>query len=215
MKTEELIAVLSRATQPDAPKSPLRRFGLVSLIGLLIGLIVLKLSYGFRPDIGIAAPIVALKAGMSALIATCALGVAQKLAGPSLSGDGQLRRALAPLAVLIGELLVLGLVTLANTQSGQRFEAFMGGGFPWCILTIPALGLPCAIGLLWVVRDCAPTRLALAGASIGAVSGGLGAMVYAMFCPVDSVAFVTIWYVAGIGVSAAIGALLGQRLLRW
>jgi hypothetical protein len=40
-------------------------------------------------------------------------------------------------------------------------------------------------------------------------------MVYAMFCSVDSVAFVTIWYVVGIGLAAAIGAMVGARLLRW
>eukprot|EP01035_Chromulina_nebulosa_P066711 gene66711-biopygen48978 len=64
------------------------------------------------------------------------------------------------------------------------------------------------------MREAAPTRLALAGAAIGALSGGVGAMVYAMFCSVDSVAFVTIWYVVGIGLAAAIGAMVGARLLR-
>jgi hypothetical protein len=36
-----------------------------------------------------------------------------------------------------------------------------------------------------------------------------------MFCSVDSVSFVTIWYVVGIGLASALGALVGVRLLRW
>ncbi|MBL8531151.1 MAG: DUF1109 family protein, partial [Hyphomonadaceae bacterium] len=61
----------------------------------------------------------------------------------------------------------------------------------------------------------APTRLALAGAAIGAISGGVGAMAYAMYCPTDSVAFVTTWYSLAIALCAAIGAGVGSRLLRW
>ena len=40
-------------------------------------------------------------------------------------------------------------------------------------------------------------------------------MAYAMYCPTDSVAFVTTWYALAIAVCAALGALLGSRLLRW
>jgi hypothetical protein len=40
-------------------------------------------------------------------------------------------------------------------------------------------------------------------------------MAYAMYCPVDSVAFVTTWYVVAIALCAALGAVVGARLLRW
>jgi hypothetical protein len=55
----------------------------------------------------------------------------------------------------------------------------------------------------------------LAGASVGALSGGIGAIIYAMICSLDSIAFVTIWYVAGIGISSALGAWLGAKVLHW
>jgi hypothetical protein len=125
------------------------------------------------------------------------------------------KRAVAPLVTLVFACLTVGAITLFTTAPGQRFEAFTGGGFPWCIVLIPFFGLPTAALLMWVLKDAAPTRLALAGASVGALSGGIGAMVYAMFCPIDSLAFVTIWYVAGIGVASAIGAFVGVKLLRW
>jgi hypothetical protein len=77
------------------------------------------------------------------------------------------------------------------------------------------MGLPTAVLLLWVLKDAAPTRLMLAGASVGALSGGIGAIIYAMICSLDSIAFVTIWYVAGIGISSALGAWLGAKVLHW
>jgi hypothetical protein len=69
--------------------------------------------------------------------------------------------------------------------------------------------------MVWLARSLAPTRLTLSGAALGALSGGLGAMAYAMYCPVDSVAFVTTWYVVAIAICAALGAVIGSRLLRW
>ena len=91
----------------------------------------------------------------------------------------------------------------------------MGGAFPWCIVTIPLLAAPTAALLGWFVRDLAPTRLAMTGAALGAVSGGIGAMAYAMYCPVDSMPFVVTWYAVAIAFCAVIGAVLGARLLRW
>ena len=40
-------------------------------------------------------------------------------------------------------------------------------------------------------------------------------MAYAMYCPTDSVAFVTTWYTLAIAVCAALGAFVGSKFLRW
>jgi hypothetical protein len=215
MTTDELIAALARSPEPAHPRRFNARIALALVAGLALGLLLLKLTLGFRPDIGIAAPVVALKAGLSAMIATFAGGLAVKLAKPQLAGNGQAKSAASPLIALIIGSVVAGIITLLATSPGQRFAAFMGGGFPWCIVLIPLLGLPTAVLLMWVLKDAAPTRLMLAGASVGALSGGIGAVVYAMFCPIDSIAFVTIWYVAGIGLASAMGAWVGATVLRW
>lgn len=215
MTTDDLINALSRAPEPVKTHALTTRFGVAIMVGIVLGLIGIKLTLGFRPDIGVAAPIVAMKAGLSALIATFAGGLAMKMARPVAAGSRQIGRASAPIVILACALLAIGAVTLFSTHSGQRFEAFTGGGFPWCIVIIPLAGLPTAGMLMWAMKDAAPTRLALAGAGVGAVSGGIGAMVYAMFCPIDSVAFVTIWYVVGIAVASVMGALVGTKLLRW
>ena len=97
----------------------------------------------------------------------------------------------------------------------ERWEALMGASFPWCIVLIPVLAAPTAAGLVWVLRGFAPTRLGLAGAAIGALSGGVGAVAYSMYCPTDSVAFVTTWYAVAIGLCAALGSVIAARFLRW
>ncbi len=215
MTTDELIASLSRSPEPVKTNGIKHRILLAIICGLVIGLILLKFSLGFRPDIGVAAPIVALKAGLSALIATCAGGVAITLARPIEVGSGSVKRASGPLITVVCGALIIGAITLFSTTPSHRFEAFTGGGFPWCVVLIPLLGLPTAGLVMWVLKDAAPTKLALAGAGVGALSGGVGAIVYSMFCPVDSIPFVTIWYVVGIAIASVLGALVGIKLLRW
>jgi hypothetical protein len=215
MTTDELIAALARSADKAGPKPLYRRIEIALVLGFLVGLVLLKLTMGFRPDIGVAAPMVALKAGFSALIATFAGGVALRLARPVSVHEKLVFRLWVPLVIVAIAAIAIGVVTMMAAAPGDRFAAFTGGGFPWCIILIPVFGLPTALLLVWALREAAPTRLALAGAAIGALSGGIGAMIYAMFCSVDSVTFVTIWYVVGIGLAAALGALAGTRLLRW
>ena len=215
MKTDDLIEALARTPEAAKPNHLYRRVALALIIGLVLGLVMVRLFMGFRPDIGVAAPMVAMKAGFSALIATFAGGLALRLAKPIGGAKGTIRRLATPLALVIASAVAIGLITLMAIEPGHRFAAFTGGGFPWCIILIPFCGLPTALLLVWALREAAPTRLALAGAAIGALSGGIGAMIYALFCSVDSVSFVTIWYVVGIGLAAALGAMVGVRLLRW
>jgi hypothetical protein len=210
MTTDDLIEALSRDLDP-APKSLLaRRVTLALVAGFVLGLLALRLTLGVRPDIGEAATTVAMKAGLGALIATLGLGLAAKAARPG-AGPGKA----APLMALAAAALGVAATALWTTDAGHRMEAWTGGGFPWCVALIPAFGAPTALGLLWALREAAPTRLALAGAAVGAVAGGAGALIYALYCPIDSIAFVTTWYVAGVAVSSALGAILGVRLLRW
>jgi hypothetical protein len=82
-------------------------------------------------------------------------------------------------------------------------------------VAVPLLAAPTGAGLIWLARGLAPTRLAASGAAIGALAGGIGAMAYSMYCPVDSAAFVATWYALAIALCAAVGAIVGSILLRW
>ena len=84
-----------------------------------------------------------------------------------------------------------------------------------CLWQIPVLATPALIILVFAIRRLAPTNLAGAGAYIGLLAGGIGAVGYALHCHHDSVAFVGITYTLAILETALLGALVGPRILRW
>jgi len=46
-------------------------------------------------------------------------------------------------------------------------------------------------------------------------AGAISALVYALYCTDDSLAFVAVWYGVTIAGCALVGGLLGPKLLRW
>jgi hypothetical protein len=211
MKTDELIAALARGVEPERRTHWLKRLALTLAAGFAAAALLVVIGVGVRPDIGVALLPVLLKAGFSAAAAAIVLPLVARLMRPGRPlgwriGAAILFFALCALAVI---------VALLGQAPEDRMQAWMGGGFPWCLVFIPLLAIPCAALLVWLMRAFAPTRLTLTGAAIGAVSGAIGAMAYAMYCPVDSVAFVATWYALAIAVCAALGAVIGAKLLRW
>jgi hypothetical protein len=49
----------------------------------------------------------------------------------------------------------------------------------------------------------------------GLLAGATATMVYCLHCPEMGVPFWGVWYFLGILIPAAVGLLLGPRLLRW
>lgn len=211
MKTDDLIEALSRNLDPAPPPKTKGQLAAVLAVGLGVALILLVTFIGMRPDIGVAMMPVMMKAGFSALFAAIAIPLTMRLARPGPKG-GRMLQLLVALGVAS---LLIAAAALIGEKPEARMHAWMGGAFPWCLVLIPLLATPTAIGLVMLVRSLAPTRLTTTGAAIGAASGGVGAMVYAMYCPVDSMAFVTTWYALAIGLCAAIGAVVASRFLRW
>jgi hypothetical protein len=68
---------------------------------------------------------------------------------------------------------------------------------------------------VWILKDLAPTRLRWTGAGAGLAAGSLGALVYTLHCPELAAPFIGVWYLLGMLIPTAVGALLGPRLLRW
>lgn len=211
MKTEDLIDALARGAEAPAKQAVWPRLALALVVGFVIagGLVVTLL--GMRPDIGAARMPVMMKAGFAAFAAAAALPLLMRLARPGRAAGWRIA-AIAGFVLVCAGVVFVGLM---GRDPSARMAAWMGGAFPWCIVTIPLLAAPTAALLGWLVRDLAPTRLAMTGAALGAVSGGVGAMAYAMYCPVDSMPFVVTWYAAAIALCAVIGAVLGARMLRW
>lgn len=211
MKTDQLIDVLARGVEPAEQPRHLRRLALSLLVGLGVGAALIVFGPGVREDFMDERMPVMWKALFSAAAAAAVLPLATRLMRPGRP----LGWRIAAVLIFFGVAVLATFVALMGETPEARMKAWTGGGFPWCLVIVPVLAAPTGALLIWLMRGLAPTRLTLSGAAIGGVSGGIGAMAYSMYCPVDSVAFVTTWYVVAIGLCAAIGALIGSRLLRW
>ena len=211
MKTDHLIDMLARGVEPAERPRWVRRFVLTLVVGLAAAVLIVAIGIGVRPDLGAARMPVMMKAMFSAAVAAALLPLTVQLMKPGRPLGWRIGAVL----VFLGVCAIATIVALMGEAPEDRMQAWMGGGFPWCVVIVPILAAPTAAGLLWLMRSFAPTRLTLAGAAIGALSGGIGAMAYAMYCPVDSMPFVTTWYVVAIALCAALGAVIGARLLRW
>ncbi|HVK79051.1 MAG TPA: DUF1109 domain-containing protein [Verrucomicrobiae bacterium] len=212
MKTDQLIEMLSRGVEPAERLRWKRKLAMTLLVGLVVGVALVAIGLGVRPDIGAARMPVMWKSIFAATAAVVILPLALQLMRPG-----------RPLGWRIGAVVLffalcalVTIIALMGEMPERRWEAWMGGAtFPWCVVLIPVIAAPTAALLVWLMRAFAPTRLTMAGAAIGALSGGVGAMAYAMYCPTDSVAFVTTWYSLAIAVCAALGALIVSKFLRW
>ncbi len=211
MKTDDLIDALARNVEPTPPPRPIRSAILAAAPGVAVAVGILAVLIGVRPDFATAMPELLAKAGVSAVLAAAGATALAGALTPGRSVRNRTALALGLLVLMAGVGIAAGLLAPAE----QRFAVWLGGGFPWCLVLIPLLAAPVAVGLVLLARRLAPVNLTGAGAMIGATAGAIGAMVYAMHCPVDEVAFVATWYAVAIAVCAVAGAVLGARILRW
>lgn len=168
---------------------------------------------GVRPDLREAAllPMFWLKFLFPASVAALAFAIAQRLSRPG-ARLGHLPAALA--AVFIA-LWLAGAASLGMAAPSQRGEMLFGESWDSCPFNIAFLSLPLFAAAMWAMRGLAPTRLSLAGAAAGLLAGAGAAVVYALHCPEMQPPFLGVWYVAGMLIPTAAGALAGPRLLRW
>lgn len=213
MNTDDLIATLSR----DVPRVPRHAVGWRLVAGVALGAMVAALlvifGLGARPDLAVAVHGFAfwMKWTYTISLALLALAATAELARPNGGRPRWVWFAAVPVVLLSG----VGLAELVTTPSGEWLAMWLGHSWMVCPWIVLALAMPIFIGLLWSFRRLAPTQLRAAGATAGLAAGAFAATVYCLHCPEVSAIFVLTWYSLGIGLAAAIGALLGPRLLRW
>lgn len=213
MKTDDLINALSRGVEPAERPRWRMKLAITLIAGLVVAALLVAIGLGVRPDIGTARMPIMMKALFAALAAAIILPIAVQLMKPGRP----LGWRIGAVVLFVAICAIATIIALMGEMPDQRWQAWMGGEgrAPWCVVLIPILAAPAAALLTWFMRAFSPTRITLTGAVIGALSGGVSAMAYAMYCPTDSVAFVTTWYTLAIAVCAALGALIGSRFLRW
>ncbi|HCK85066.1 MAG TPA: anti-sigma F factor [Hyphomonadaceae bacterium] len=167
--------------------------------------------FGVRADFGDAFVAVLLKVGFGLAAAAAAAPLLLELARPNTRA----RHVAIPAFLFAAASTAIAFLAFLVTPAEARMESWLGGGVPECLYRIPLLAAPIAIALFLAVRGLGPTRLSLAGAAIGAVSGSLAAIAYASCCPMDSALYVASWYLAAILFCAAVGAVLVGRALKW
>lgn len=213
MKTNDLIAMLATETSATPTVSPLRRFVQATAAGVAISLALVLTLWGLNPELNALAhtPAFWVKVVWLALMCAFAAPVVMHLARPGVApGKGVWGIA----AALVG-MALLALMQVAAVDADKSMQLMLGSSWQECSASIAALSVPLLAALLWMLRDMAPTRPALAGASAGLMAGTLASLVYSLHCTETAYAFVAVWYVAGIAVMTGIGALMGSRLLRW
>ncbi len=211
MKTDRLVAALAR----DAGETPRyvveRRILIAAGVGLALALLAVPALFGFRGDLGGSWLAVSLKAMFGLVAAAAAAPLLFALARPNT----RMRHVLAPAILFAVVSVAIAALAYIVTPPEGRMSAWLGGGVPECLYRIPLLALPIAAALVFAVRGLGATRLSLAGAAIGAVSGSLASIAYASCCPMDSALYVASWYLAAILFCAAVGAVVLARPLKW
>ena len=209
MKTDDLIKTLAQDKTLAAP--PGRVLPLALGFAVLVSAALFMLGLGPRADFADVAGTwrFTIKPMIPLVLAGTGIAVAMALVDP-------VRRAPLALLALAPALLAVAVATeLATLPAGAWGAALLGENALKCLIVVPGLALAPLAALLWTARSGAPTRPVLTGAVAGLLASGIGASLYALYCPDDSPLFVATWYSLGAMLTAGIGALAGWKLLRW
>ena len=213
MKTNDLIAMLATGAVAVEPHTAARRYASAIGGGALAAALLLLALLGVRPDLAATAllPMFWVKLAFVAALVTASLFAAVRLSRPGVALDWVPGALAAPVLAM----WLLAAVVLAGAGPDTRARMFFGDTWTSCPLLVAMLSAPVFAGVLWAMKGLAPTRLALAGAAAGLLSGAVGALVYCLHCPELAAPFLGFWYLLGMLIPTAVGALLGPRLLRW
>ncbi|CAN5199767.1 NrsF family protein [soil metagenome] len=211
--TDDLIDRLSRDLQPADTGRVARRLTLATFVGVAAALFGVMLLIGLRPDMpqALATRMFWMKLAYTAGLGALGLWAAERLSRPAGDPARRLPWIVLPLAAMAA----MAIMQLGAAPAEMRRPLIMCGSALVCSVRRALTAAPVFIGLIWAMRGLAPTRLRLAGATAGLAAGGFGAAIYALHCPEVGAPFVALWYTLGVVAPAALGALVGPRLLRW
>lgn len=213
MKTNELIAALAADSSSVQAAEVARRFYLKLAGGAVLAIAAVLLLVGARPDLAHASlqPMFWVKLFFPASLAAAALVALRRLSHPGM----RLGRVPAAIALPVIALWLMAALVMLASPSDERLPLVLGQSWLECLISITLLSVP-ALGLaFWAARELAPTRLSLAGTAAGLFAGAVAAFAYAIHCTEIQAPFLAVWYVLGMSIPTAAGALLGSRLLHW
>jgi hypothetical protein len=213
MKTDDLVTMLARGAGAVAPNAAVRSYAAAIGWGMLGAALLMGILLGVRHDLEAAMllPMFWVKLAFVAFLVAASMLAVLRLSRPGVL----LAWVPGALAAPVLTMWLLAAYALMRADPAQRAQLFFGDTWTSCPLLVALLSSPAFAAVLWVTRGLAPTRLRLTGAAAGLLAGAVGALVYSLHCPELTAPFLGFWYLLGMLIPTAAGALLGPRLLRW
>lgn len=212
---EQTIEALVGDLQPVAPLRLWR--GVATGLGLTaLAVAAVWLTVGLRPDLMAMHPARIVIARGAALLAggLVLLVAALRAAVPGRADEG---------ATVLGT-MILGIMPVG--LMGLLLDGIVSGNRPsfaeismlitlrcFCIALLTSLLVGAGLAL-WI-RQAAPTDFVRTGWLIGWASAALGTFAYSLFCPSQTMAFVTAVYPAAMLLAATVIRFATPPLLRW
>jgi hypothetical protein len=213
MKTDDLITMLASGVQSVEANALQRRYATALGWGGFGATLLMAIMLGVRPDLAEASllPMFWVKFFLPASLLAGGLIAVVRLSRPG----ARLGRVTSALVAPVVAIWLLAAVALLGAAPEARSALIFGDTWKTCPFNVTLLSMPAFVALMWAMRGLAPTQLALSGAAAGLLSGAIGATVYSLHCPEMQAPFLAIWYLLGMLIPTALGALFGPRLLRW
>jgi hypothetical protein len=213
MKTDDLVTMLVTGVDAVDPRAAVRCYVGAVGAGVIAAALLMVALLGVNAHLARAAsvPMLWVKFAFVVWLFVGALLTTLRLGRPGAS----VARMPRALAIPVLGMWLLAAIALAGTARLRWLELVLGQTAATCPFLITLLAAPAFLGGLWAMQGLAPTRLRLAGASVGLLAGAIGACVYAFHCPELAAPFLGTWYVLGMAIPTALGALIGPRVLRW
>jgi hypothetical protein len=197
--TDHLIQTLAGQAGGSGSAAPVRRGLMVTTFSALTAAVaIVWVLWGFRLDVPMESFL--FRIGGALALAFGGFVLVSRAAVPA---GGKL----IPLVLAPGALLYLAYAGIDPEMGDEPALACMAG--------IMFLSLPALLLLFLGLRNAAPTRPVLAGATAGFLAGALGTVAHVLTCGNDQGLSVLVWYGAAILAVSGLGALIGRKALRW
>ncbi|AJW53210.1 DUF1109 domain-containing protein [Burkholderia pseudomallei] len=213
MKTNDFIDMLAAGVTPVERGVPARRLGSALAVAAVGAVLLMTIAFGVRPDLSavMRTPIFWAKLAFPICVAAGAIMATVRLARPGATvGAGRL-----VVGVGIAAVWIAGLYAVATAAFGDRLAVVLGQTWRVCPFNIVLLSAPGFVAMFVAIRGVAPTRLRTAGAAAGLAASAIATIAYCFHCPEMSPAFWGVWYLLGMALPAALGALVAPIWLRW